>query len=594
MARTVSSVARMFRNWGIIVTVFNWLDWTIVVAFGLTAITVGLSFSKRAGTNINEYFLSGRSLPWWLAGFSMVATSFATDSPLITSSLVRQYGLSGSWYWLSFAMADVLCLVLFSKLWRRANVMTDAEITEVRYSGTRATALRVFSAFYASIPVNCVIMGWVILSMVKILAVTVGWPKEIVIPILICATGLYTMMSGMWGAVMTDFFQFIFAMFGCIVMAFMAVHKTGGLAVMKEKILLIKPTAFQVFPHFGPGEVTLFAFMVYMGVQWWAQRGVGGGGQITQRMFSTKDEKNSTLSVFFFVLAHYAGRVWPWIIVGLASLVLYPNLKDHELAYPKFMVDYLPNGMYGLLIASMCAAFMSTITTHLNWGSSYFIVDIYKRLIKKDGTDKHYVFASRVALVILLIIGSIIAYNMQTIEGAWKFLFSFSAGVGPVYVLRWYWWRINAWSEISALFFSGLFASIFTKIPALASAGQYPLRLILILLATTVMWVIVTYLTKPEDTKTLKEFFLRVRPAGAGWKPIIAEIEKETGVKVVIKEKLPAEILAFFLGTTMVYSAYIGLGKIVLGFFLAAIPWSVLAIVTGMWLFKLIITDPYK
>ncbi len=578
-------------------TEFNWLDWTIIIAFSAISLAIGVYYTKKASKDIGEYFLSGRSLSWWLAGISMVATSFATDSPLITASLVRKFGLAGGWYWLSFACADVLCLVMFSKLWRRANVMTDAEVTEIRYSGKSATSLRIFSAFYAALPVNCVIMGWVILAMVKILEYTVGWPKEIVIPVLMVLTAFYTLMSGMWGAVMTDLFQFVFAMIGCIAMSVFAIQKVGGVAEMKTKLLATHPHVFDMFPSFGPGEITLFTFIVYMAIQWWAQRGVGGGGQITQRMFSTKDEKNSTLSVFFFVLAHYSARVWPWILVGLVSLIVYPDLTDHESAYPRFMAEFLPNGLYGLMVAAMFAAFMSTITTHLNWGSSYLIVDFYQRLIKKNGTDKHYVFASRVALVILLIIGSIVALNLNSIETAWKFLFAFSAGVGPVYVLRWYWHRVNAWSEMSALFASGVIATALTAMPDfLPGKGiedNYCLKLIITLILTTAVWLIVTYMTKPVDMNVLKEFYLRVRPAGPGWKPVIAEIERETGKKVEIKEKLPAEILAFFLGITMIYSSYIAIGKFILQFYPMAIFSGAIGISSGVWLYKIIITDSY-
>ncbi len=434
------------------------VDLLIIFIYFLFVLIIGLKFSGRAGTSIEEYFVSGRSLPWWLAGTSMVATTFAADTPLAVTGLIANHGIAGNWLWWNMVMSGLLTVFFYSRLWHRSGVLTDVEFTEIRYGGKPAAILRGFRALYLALPINSIIMGWVTLAMAKIVGTATGLDKWTAVLICVAVTLSYSLLSGLWGVVVTDFFQFFIAIIGAVILAVFAVNYVGGFDALMTKLDSLQGGRDQVlsfFPEVGSAWMPLSAVFVYLAVNWWATwypgSEPGGGGYIAQRIFSAKNEKHGVFATLWFNIAHYTIRPWPWIMVALASLVAYPDLADKESGYVLMIVDALPPGLKGLLLASFAAAFMSTISTQLNWGSSYLVNDFYKRFIKKDGTNRHYVMVSRLSTLVILLLGAITTMFMETISGAWKFLMAIGAGTGLVYILRWYWWRINAWSEISAM-----------------------------------------------------------------------------------------------------------------------------------------------
>jgi SSS family solute:Na+ symporter len=545
------------------------LDWTFIIFYFILALSIGLYFTRRAGKNIVEFFTSGRSLPWWLAGTSMVATTFAADTPLAVTELVANHGIAGNWLWWNMVMSGLLTVFLFARLWRRAEVLTDVEFTELRYSGKPAAILRGFRALYLAIPINLIILGWVTLAMVKIIELSIGVDKWIAVGICVIVTLSYSVLSGLWGVVVTDFLQFIIAMVGSIVLAIFALDAVNGIGGLKESLSAIYGSdhgALNFTPEIGSVWMPVSAFMVYLAVNWWAAwypgAEPGGGGYIAQRMFSTKDEKHSLLATLWFNIAHYALRPWPWIIVALASIVLYPEIDDKQTGYILVLLNYLPSGFKGLLLASFAAAFMSTVSTHLNWGSSYVINDFYKRFIKRDASPKHYVRASRWVTVGIVLASALVTSQMETIAGAWKFLLALGAGTGAVYILRWFWWRINAWSEISAMVASFL-VSIFLQFGLgmdTTNAGTFAKVMLITVAASTTVWLTVTLITKPETDKTLIQFFKKVRPGGRLWTPIAnkaPDVQGDTG--------LGRDLLDWIVGIILIYSTLFGFGKILMG-----------------------------
>ena len=545
------------------------LDWAFVAIYFVLALGVGLYFSRRAGGNIVEYFTSGRSLPWWLAGTSMVATTFAADTPLAVTQLVADHGIAGNWLWWNMVMSGLLTVFLFARLWRRAEVLTDVELTELRYSGESAAILRGFRALYLAIPINLIIFGWVTLAMVKIIELTVGVDKWVAVGLCVLVTLVYSGLSGLWGVVMTDFLQFIIAMVGSLALAFFAIDAVGGIGGLQEGLVRIygpENDVLSFIPDIGSVWMPVTAFLVYLAVNWWAAwypgAEPGGGGYIAQRMFSTQDERHSLLATLWFNIAHYALRPWPWILVALASLVLYPDIEDKQTGYILVMLDHLPIGFKGLMLASFAAAFMSTVSTQLNWGSSYLINDFYKRFIRKDASPQHYVMAARWATVGLVLAGALVTSQMQTIAGAWKFLLALGAGTGAVYILRWFWWRINAWSEISAMIASFV-VSLFLQLGLGMDTGDaavFARVMLMTVAASTVVWLTVTFLTAPESEETLLRFYRKVRPGGAGWKPLAAkapEVQTDRG--------LGRDLLDWAAGITLIYAALFGTGKLILG-----------------------------
>src|SRR5216110_2567900 len=435
------------------------IDWLVIGAYFALNIGIGFYYKARAGKSTTEFFLSGRNVPWWLAGTSMVATTFAADTPLVVTGFVAKNGIAGNWIWWCFVASGMLTVFFYARLWRRAGVMTDVEFAEIRYAGKPAAFLRGFRALYLGILINCIILGWVNLSMVKILQLIFGIGKfEALIIVLgmIALTSAISTLSGLWGVLVTDMFQFVIKMSMVIILAVFAVNAVGGIEAMKTKLADAgRGDALNIVPAVGSAWMPMIAFFVYIGVNWWATwypgAEPGGGGYIAQRMFSAKDERHSLLATLWFNIAHYAIRPWPWILTALASLILFPGLKDPETGYIRVLIEYLPASLRGLMIAAFAAAYMSTIATQLNWGASYLINDFWRRFVKRDAADEYYVRASQVATVLLTLISAVVTFFMGSIGGAWKVLIVTGAGTGGVLLLRWYWWRINAWSEVSAM-----------------------------------------------------------------------------------------------------------------------------------------------
>src|SRR5712664_445521 len=452
---------------------FTLLDWTAIVGYLLVTLVLGLYFRSRSGKSMDDYFVSGRSVSWWLAGTSMVATTFAADTPLVVTGLVYTQGISGNWLWWAFLLSGMMTVFLFARLWRRSGLLTDVQFAEMRYSGKPAAFLRGFRAIYLGLLMNCLILGWVTKAMTSIVAVTLGVSDRnalaICVLFLIPFTGLYVALGGLWGVLWTDLFQFALKMAIVIGVAWYAVAAAGGMSTLLSRLAEMRATAgpgagdaTAFFPDFsrpfsqeGLWLLPVITFVVNIGLQWWAfwypGAEPGGGGYIAQRIFSAKDERNGLLSVLWFNLAHYALRPWPWILTALAAVVLYPGLAQPERGYMLVATRNTPHAILGILLAGFMAAFMSTIATQLNWGSSYLVEDFYRRFLKKDGSEAHYVNASRLATAFLCVAAAVVAWNLTSVSEGWKIVLELGAGTGGVYLLRWYWWRVNAWSEISAM-----------------------------------------------------------------------------------------------------------------------------------------------
>ncbi|HEX8451820.1 MAG TPA: sodium:solute symporter family protein [Longimicrobium sp.] len=510
------------------------VDWLIVAAYFVLSAAIGLAYTRRAGKSVSEYFVSGRSVPWWLAGTSMVATTFAADTPLAVTGMVASNGIAGNWLWWNMVMSGMLTVFFYARLWRRAGVMTDVEFTELRYSGRPAAILRVFRALYMALPINLIIIGWVNLAMLKILGVTLGIAPVQALVVMFVVTMAYSVLSGLWGVLVTDFVQFGIAMGGSIILAIFAVNAVGGIDTLVARLpehYGSADAALSFFPRSDAAWMPLTAFLAYLSVQWWAtsypSAEPGGGGYIAQRIFSARTERDGMLATLWFNIAHYAIRPWPWILTALCVVVLYPDLEDPATGYISAVVDLLPTGFRGLMIAAFAAAYMSTIATQLNWGASYLINDLYLRFVNPAAEQRKVIALSRLATVVTFILGSGVTYILYwvgSIEGAWRIMIALGAGTGLVYIFRWYWWRINAWSEISAM------VAALVSFAALTGLGIYdpvdPLEGAYLMLATTVIttivWVAVTFLTAPTDEAKLVDFYRRVRPGGRGWRPVQA------------------------------------------------------------------------
>jgi SSS family solute:Na+ symporter len=546
------------------------LDWAIVALYFLFSLAIGLYYKTRAGKNIGEFFLSGRNVPWWLAGTSMVATTFAADTPLAVTGLVARGGIAGNWLWWSFVAGGMLTVFFYARLWRRAGVMTDVEFAEIRYSGAPAAFLRGFRALYLGVLINCIVLGWVNLAMVKILMLVLGVTKLQAIAIvlgMIALTSLISTISGLWGVLVTDLFQFGIMMSMVVVLAFFAVGAVGGIGSLQTRLIETgRGAALNFVPDLNSAWMPLITFCVYIGLNWWATwypgAEPGGGGYVAQRMFSARDEKHSLLATLWFNVAHYALRPWPWILVALVSLILYPNLQDPESGYVRVMIGQLPASLRGLMIAAFAAAYMSTAATQLNWGASYLINDFYKRFIKKLASERHYVRASQASTVLLTIISAVVTFYMDSIAGAWKFLIVTGAGTGLVLLLRWYWWRVNAWSEVSAMISAFIVSITLQTAGGLDSDAPRGFAWIMIVTIsiTTVVWLAVTFLTRPESNETLAAFYRRTRPSLAGWRPVAA-----LAPDVVPSRGGWRNLLDWICGALLIYGWLFGIGKLLLG-----------------------------
>ena len=547
----------------------TWADWAVIALYFLLNIGIGFYYKARASKSVSEFFLSGRNVPWWLAGTSMVATTFAADTPLVVTGLVARNGIAGNWIWWSFLMSGMLTVFFYARLWRRAGVMTDVEFAEIRYAGKPAAFLRGFRALYLGIPINCIILGWVNLAMVKILELIFGIGKFEALMIvlgLIALTSAISTLSGLWGVLVTDVVQFVIKMGMVIVLAVFAVQAVGGIDAMKDKLVTSgRGEALNLIPDLNSAWMPMITFLVYISLNWWATwypgAEPGGGGYVAQRMFSAKDERHSLLATLWFNIAHYAIRPWPWILVALASIILYPGLADPETGYIHVMIDHLPPALRGLMVAAFAAAYMSTIATQLNWGASYLVNDFWRRFVKRDKTEEYYVRASQLATVFLTVVSGVVTFYMDSIGGAWKLLIVTGAGTGGVLLLRWYWWRINAWSEVSAMV-SAFVVSLTLQLAFGMNSDQpkdFAWIMIITVAITTAVWLAVTYLTKPESQQTLTAFYRRTRPSRAGWAPIAA-----LAPDVKVTSSGLANLLDWVAGLVLVYGVLFGVGKLLL------------------------------
>lgn len=558
-------------------------DWIVIAAYLAFTLVQGLYFRRRSSRSTVDYFVSSRRAPWWLIGTSMVATTFAADTPLVVTGLVYRNGIAGNWIWWSMLPAGIMTVFLFATLWVRAGLLTDVEFAEVRYAGKPAAFLRGFRAIYLGLLVNCVILGWVTKAMTTIIGVILGVNERtalgVCVFLLIPFTGIYVSMGGLWGVLWTDLFQFILKMGVVIGVAWYGVGAAGGMHELLAKLAsqqsasaLPSANITALFPDFSRGltsealwTVPVLTFCVYLGVQWWAfwypGSEPGGGGYVAQRILSARSERDGLLSVLWFNFAHYALRSWPWILAALAVAVLYPNLADPESGYVRLAVDHLPRAARGLLVAGFLAAFMSTIATHLNWGTSYLVSDFYRRFMRRNETEKHYVRLSRWITIMLVVLGAGVSWELVTIRAGWEVLLELGAGTGSVYLLRWYWWRINAWSEIAAMS-TALIVSLGIRwlTPFHGSEpAVFAKQTLATTLLTTLVWVAVTLLTPPEPQQTLLQFYRRVRPDAFGWQPIAG-----LAAKIPARRSLGRNLLNWIIGCCMIYFALFGVGKICL------------------------------
>ncbi|WP_224997279.1 sodium:solute symporter family protein [Cesiribacter sp. SM1] len=575
-------------------------DWLVIGLFIIVTLVIGLYFSKQAGKSIDSFFLGGRNLPWWIAGTSMVATTFAADTPLAVTELVAQNGIAGNWVWWNMLIGGMLTTFFFAKYWRRAEILTDVEFIEMRYSGTAASFLRGFKALYLGVFMNALVIAWVNVALMKLLQIFFGIPPEQMLWYVAAAMVLvvvYSSVSGLLGVAFTDVIQFIIAMTGCIVLAWLVLdaEQVGGAKGLVEKL---PPGTLSFFPTIGEGgsgigttlALGVSSFLAIIGFQWWASwypgNEPGGGGYIAQRMMSAKDEKNAVYATLFFQIAHYALRPWPWILVGLAALVLYPDLApaDKSLGYVMAMKDFLPDGLRGLLLVAFFAAYMSTISTQLNWGTSYLINDVFKRFVKPQASNNELVLASRLGTLLLMLLALWVTSQINSIAAVWQFLIEAGAGIGLVLILRWWWWRLNAWSEITAtvapLFAYWLTKEVFAEsdpawgLPVL----QDPRSFLFIIAFTTVSWLLVTFLTRPTSNEKLQAFYDKVKPIG-NWGPYRRSGERNPNIALIVLAWLSAVVMAyavlFFIGYLIFQNwtaAMLSGGTIIISFIL--LKWS--------------------
>jgi solute:Na+ symporter, SSS family len=555
------------------------IDWVVVAVYGAASLVIGLVFTKRAGRNLEQYFLSGRKLPWWLLGTSMVATTFSTDTPNLVTDMVRTGGVSMNWLWWAFLITGMLTVFFYAKLWRRSGALTDINFYELRYSGAPAAFLRGFRAIYLGVFFNIMIMATVTLAAIKIAGVLLGLDPYMTVVLAALITMVYSTTAGLWGVVVTDFFQFVLAMIGSLAAAYYAVSQpsVGGLGGLMSSPLV--KGKLPLLPDFSDATAVLAVLIVPLAVQWWSTwypgSEPGGGGYIAQRMLAARNEKQAMAATLWFNIAHYALRPWPWILVALASLIVYPELSDiqarfphldpsivrHDLAYPAMLV-FVPHGLLGLVVASLAAAYMSTISTHLNWGASYVVDDVYRRFIQPDASELHYVKVGRGVTVALMILAALVALWLKNAMQAFQILLQIGAGTGLIFLLRWYWWRINAWGEIAAMVISFLLAAYLHFGHArLGFAPLHPTAALVIgVIVTTVGWLAVTLLTPPTDRAVLQSFYDKIRPAPAGWRRAV-----DTSGRGDAGGDIAASFLAWFLGCLFVYATLFATGYLLYG-----------------------------
>jgi Na+/proline symporter len=569
------------------------LDWLVILLYFALNLGIGFYYRRRAGSSLNEYFLSGRDIPWWLAGTSMVATTFAADTPLAVTGLVVRGGIAGNWLWWNFLAGGLLTVFFYARLWRRSGVMTDIEFSEIRYAGKPAAFLRGFRAIYLSVPIGCIVLGWVNLAMVKILQLILGVDKTTALACvmgLIAVTALISTLAGLWGVLVTDALQFVIKLGMVIVLAFASVSAAGGIRGIRQKLVESgQSSALDFTPDLSNPLTPFLTFLVYIAVVWWSTwypgAEPGGGGFVAQRMLCARDERHSLLGTLWFNLAHFAIRPWPWILTALAVMVLYPDLSkpggDPESGYVRIMIDHLPPSLRGLMVAGFIAAFMSTNSTQLNWGAAYLVNDVYRRFLRRDQTDRHYVIASQVATVILTLVSAVMTFYMDSVSGAWKLLMATGAGTGGVLLARWYWWRVNAWSEVTAMVVSFVVSIVLQTAFGMDTGKPLDFAWVMILTTavSTAAWVAVAFLTRPEPEAVLVEFYRRTRPA-FGWRPIA---HKAPDVRIV--HDTGANLACWVAGCVFIYGSLFGTGKLIFGEPATAAPLLLVAITSGAFLY---------
>jgi Na+/proline symporter len=583
------------------------IDWVFIIAFFIIALVVGLWVSRRAGQSSSEFFLSGRQMPWWLLGMSMVATTFSTDTPNLVTDIVRQNGVSGNWVWWAFLLTGMLTVFVYAKLWRRSGVMTDIEFYEMRYSGPPAAFLRGFRALYLGIFFNIMIMAAVTLAAIKIGGVLLDLSPLETIALAALVTTIFSMLGGLRGVLLTDFLLFIVAMVGSVADAVAAVGHpdVGGLnGLLSHELVSGK---LSILPDFSNAEALVSVLIIPLAVQWWSVwypgAEPGGGGYIAQRMLSAKDETHATGATLFFNAAHYALRPWPWILVALASLIVFPTVESlqqafphisdsilaHDLAYPA-MLTFLPHGLLGLVVGSLIAAYMSTISTHLNWGSSYVVNDYWKRFVNREASEKELVLVGRISTVIMMIVAAALALWLENALQAFQILLQIGAGTGLLFILRWFWWRINAFSELTAMVVSFLFA-VYVELlhPSLFPDAELAawFKLLCGVGVTTAAWVSVTFMTRPTDQSVLLSFYARINPGGPGWRHVLERAGAE-GDKIEVEKgwSVPLGILCMFAGCVAVYSTLFAIGYLIYGNLLPALVLVAVAVVAVNYLLR--------
>jgi Na+/proline symporter len=566
------------------------LDLAIIIGLFIVILGVGLYVGRSAGKSTGQYFLSGRNMPWWLLGLSMVATTFSTDTPNLVTDIVRTNGVAGNWVWWAFLITGLLTVFVYAKLWRKSNVKTDIEFYELRYGGPAARFLRGFRAIFLGVFFNMFAMAGVMLAAIKIGEVMLGLDGWLTILIAGSITMLFSTIGGFKGVVYTDFILFFVAMIGAVGAAWYIVGlpEVGGLEAMISHPNVADKLAF--IPEISDTEMLITLFIIPLAVQWWSSwypgGEPGGGGYVAQRMLAAKNENHAIGATFFFNFMHIALRPWPWILVALASLVVFPNIESIQAAFPYIsedklgqdlaysaMLTKLPSGLLGVVLASLAAAFMSTISTHLNWGASYIVNDFYKAQIKKDATEKQQIAVARLTTIVLMIISAFMALAMQNALQLFDIIIMFGAGTGLVFILRWFWWRINAWTEISAMFASGIISMVLTFTPLgdmlFGDGGVFPAfaKFPFVVLSSMIIWILVTYLTQPESKEVLRSFYKKTQPGGPGWTKVIAAAKADGHDLVDSAEpwSVPSGILAMLLGCAFVYGSLFTTGYFIYG-----------------------------
>ncbi len=581
------------------------IDWLIVLLYLILTMWMGLYLSRKGSKSLADFFVSGRSLPWWLAGTSMAATTFSIDTPLYITGVVANRGIAGNWEWWTFGISHVIMTYIFARMWRRSEVITDAELTEIRYGGNMAAILRGVKAFIFAIPMNCIAIGYAMLAMVKVVEAMEIWQSLgidadannlklfSVIGVSIFVL-IYAGLSGLWGVVATDFFQFFLALFGAIIVAFFAVNSVGGIQELINKVPEVMPEkdilSLSPLTIGGNGNswigfsktagITASTFFAYIALQWWSWRRSDGGGEFVQRFAAAKNEKEAEKAAWLFNIMHYVIRTWPWILVALASLVIYPNLEDKELGYPKLMIDFLSPGILGLVVASLVAAFMSTVSTSINWGASFITNDLYRRFIKPDATQPELVLVGRLSSVLVTVLGAIAAFFATDVATVFRLVIAIGTGSGLVLILRWFWWRVNAAAELTAIVAS-FFVGMATSLVPVFKIEDFGLRIIFITITVTVLWVVAMFLAPQESDATLEEFYRRSLPGGPGWERQRAK----TGLAPA--QNLGKDLQKVLASILLLFGALLATG----GFLLLKpnVGWIflIIAVFSGMWLRQL-------